>query len=143
MSKPQKEIQMKEENLRNLHQLAISARKMAHAPYSQYKVGAALRLSNGKIYSGCNIENVSYGGTVCAERVAIFKALSENPNTKIDEICVATDSNPPWPPCGFCRQVIAEFAQPETKIHIADLRGIQKTFTLAELLPNAFTRLTP
>lgn len=117
---------------------AIEARKASYSPYSEYKVGAALKLSNGKVFSGCNIENASYGGTVCAERVAIWNALSQHPGTKIDEMVVVTDSKKAWPPCGFCRQVIAEFAHEKTKVHTANLKGIQSSFLFSELLPNSF-----
>jgi cytidine deaminase len=132
-----------------LFQLAKASRDRSHAPYSKCKIGAAVRMSNGEIYGGCNVENSSYGGTVCAERVAIQKAVSEgSPSGKdvrsplfIEEAVVVTDANPPWPPCGICRQVMMEFAKDASavKVHLADLRGIKTTLTLAELLPTAFT----
>lgn len=118
---------------------ALAAQKFSHSPYSRHKVGSALILDNGKIYSGTNIENASYGGTVCAERVAIWKAFSENKNCKITEIVVVSDAPEPWPPCGFCRQVLAEFANPETLIHVADSKSILQTYKFKELLPEAFT----
>jgi cytidine deaminase len=121
-----------------LHQAAIAASAFSHSPYSKYKIGSAVLLSNGKVYSGTNIENASYGGTVCAERVAIWKAVSENQNAKITEICVVSDSAKPWPPCGFCRQVMAEFSNPDTIIHVANLEKIHKSYKLKELLPEAF-----
>ena len=117
---------------------AIESREASHSPYSQYKVGAAVKLSNGQVFGGCNIENASYGGTVCAERVAIWKALSEHPGMTIHEILVVTDSEKAWPPCGFCRQVMAEFSLPQTKVHVANLKGIQSSFLFSELLPNSF-----
>lgn len=117
---------------------AISARKNSHSPYSKYKVGAALRLKSGEIFSGCNIENASYGGTVCAERVAIWKAVSELGAIEVAEIVVVTDAKEAWPPCGFCRQVLSEFANNKTVVHTAGLKGIQKTFKFSELLPEAF-----
>jgi cytidine deaminase len=102
-------------------------------------VGAAVRTESGKIYNGCNVENSSYGGTVCAERVAIQKAVSEEGALKIVEVLVVTDSTPPWPPCGLCRQVIGEFCEPKTPIHSTNLKGDIVSSTLDDLLPNAFT----
>lgn len=124
---------------RDLFQAAQKARELAYAPYSKYQVGAAVLMDNGKIYGGCNVENASYGGTNCAERTAIFKAISESPSRKIKEVLVITDADQPWPPCGICRQVIAEFATQDTPIYVANLKGIQKTFKLKDLLPEAFT----
>ena len=121
-----------------LYKKAVEARKNSYSPYSKYKVGSALRLSNGEVFSGCNIENASYGGTVCAERVAIWNALSQHAGQTIDEIVVVTDSDKAWPPCGFCRQVISEFAHADTKVHTANLKGIQHSFLFSELLPNSF-----
>ncbi len=123
----------------SLHQKACEARKGAYAPYSGYQIGAALRLSNDAVVSGGNMENASYGGTVCAERVAIWKGLHENPGTKIREIVVVSDAATPWPPCGMCRQVIAEFADAQTVVHVGDLTGIRMTYPFAELLPHAFS----
>jgi cytidine deaminase len=122
----------------NLKTQAIAAMQFSHSPYSQKKIGACVLLSNGKSYSGCNIENASYGGTVCAERVAIWKAFSENKGEHVTEIYVASDEATPWPPCGFCRQVLAEFSKPETLVHLVNLTGIEKTFQFQELLPEAF-----
>ena len=122
-----------------LHKFAVAGREKSYSPYSGFKVGAALRLTNQAVASGANIENASYGGTVCSERVAIWKALHENPGQKVEEMVVVTDAATAWPPCGFCRQVLAEFSKPETLIHVANLQGIQKTFRFDELLPLAFT----
>jgi cytidine deaminase len=129
----------------DIYKMALQARQQAYAPYSKYRIGAAVLTFDGKIFSGCNIENASYGGTVCAERVAIWKAVSElgfSRKTKIKEICVVSDSKKPWPPCGFCRQVMAEFCEAKTKIHIANLEGIHETYQFSELLPLAFTQDT-
>ena len=124
----------------NLNTMALEVLKYSHSPYSQKRIGAAVLLSNGKSYSGTNIENASYGGTVCAERVAIWKAYSENlAENKLTEIVVSSESENPWPPCGFCRQVMAEFGTPDTKITLINPAGATKSFTLAELLPEAFT----
>ena len=122
-----------------LFDLAKEVRLRAYSPYSQVKVGAALLLKNGQIFTGCNVENSSYGGTVCAERTAILKAVSETgPRIEITEIVVVTDASPAWPPCGLCRQVIAEFAAPHTLIHAINLQGDCRTTAFSDLLPQAF-----
>jgi len=124
----------------DLLKLAIQARENSYSPYSQKKVGASLLLKNGKYFGGTNIENVSFGGTVCAERVAIWKALSDFPGQRVTEIVVLTDQAEPWPPCGFCRQVISEFADPQLIVHLANLQGIQKTLSFSkDLFPLGFT----
>jgi cytidine deaminase len=128
---------------KELHELAVASRLKSHSPYSGHKVGAAIRLKSGRTFGGCNIENSSYGGTVCAERVAIWKAVSElGPSVEpiqIEEIVVVTDANPPWPPCGLCRQVISEFGTPQTRVTGTNLAGGAQSFTFGELLPHAFT----
>jgi cytidine deaminase len=121
---------------------AIKAMENSYSPYSKRQVGAAILLSNGKIYSGCNVENSSFGGTVCAERVAVWKAVSEEgPEVLITEVAVGTDASPPWSPCGFCRQVINEFAAVDCKIHLVNLQGEVRTLLHRELLPHGFDRL--
>lgn len=123
----------------DLKNLAREAMKFSHSPYSQKKIGASILLSNGKVYSGCNIENASYGGTVCAERVAIWKAFSENLATeKLVEIVVASNETSPWPPCGFCRQVMAEFCTPDTTIKLVNLQSVEVTYIFKDLFPEAF-----
>ncbi len=119
--------------------LALESRYFSHSPYSTKKIGAAIQLSNGAVYSGCNIENASYGGTVCAERVAIWKAYSENlkPIT-ITAVVVASDEKSPWPPCGFCRQVLAEFCTPETTVTLVNTEQKKTTLKFSELFPFAF-----
>lgn len=122
-----------------LKDLAIKAMEFSHSPYSTKRIGSAIRLSNGKIYSGCNIENASYGGTVCAERVAIFKAYSENKKPiYITHVAVASAEESPWPPCGFCRQVLAEFAKPETEVILTNTEQKEKVMIFKELFPFAF-----
>lgn len=122
-----------------LKESAIAAMQFSYSPYSTKKIGASVILSNGNIYSGCNIENASYGGTVCAERVAIWKAFSESKSTeKISEIYVASNEDQPWPPCGLCRQIISEFATNETKITLINLNNIEKVYKFSELFPHAF-----
>lgn len=120
-----------------LIQAAINARKNAYVPYSHFGVGAAL-LVDGKIYEGCNIENASFGLTNCAERTAIFKAVSEG-NNKIEAIAVVADTEGPVSPCGACRQVMAEFCDEHTKIYLTNLSGKTVELTIDQLLPGAFT----
>ena len=126
----------------SVKQKAILAMNHSYSPYSKRQVGSAIRLSNGKVYSGCNVENSSFGGTVCAERVAVWKAVSEEgPTTEIVEVVVATDASPPWSPCGLCRQVINEFASKDCAIHLVNKAGEVRSFTHRELLPHGFDRL--
>jgi cytidine deaminase len=122
---------------KKLFEAASRARENSHSPYSGLKVGAALRTSDGRIYSGCNVENSSYGGTICAERTAITKAISEQGKIQIAEILVVTDASPPWPPCGICRQVIAEFGAPV--VHSTNLRGEILSESFDAIFPRAFT----
>lgn len=126
--------------LTSLLKAAMEAQKQAHAPYSTKFIGASVLWTDGSITSGCNIENASYGATVCAERVAVWKGVSENRLLRIKEILVVSPSTPPWPPCGMCRQVISEFASPMTLIHWSSGEpSSTNTKTLAEMLPEAFT----
>jgi len=119
-----------------LRDLAQDASTRSHSPYSKAKVGSAVVTEDGKIYQGCNIENSSFGGTVCAERVAIWKAVSEG-HRKLKKIYVYTDAG--WPPCGMCLQVMTEFAGPDLEITFGDKAGNEKTKKLGELLTHAFT----
>ena len=114
---------------------AIEARKKAYAPYSNFKVGAALLGKSGTVYLGCNVENASFGLTCCAERTAIFKAVSEG-EKEFEAIAVATSNG--VTPCGACRQVLIEFA-PDLKIYITNDSGRITTTSIKKLLPNAFT----
>ncbi len=121
--------------------LAIDTMKMAYVPYSGYTVGAALLTSTGKVFTGCNIENASFTPTVCAERTAIFKAVSEG-ERKFEMIAVAGGKggvvNGEFPPCGVCRQVMAEFCSPEFPVLFVVGDGKYTEHTLGEILPNAF-----
>ena len=120
---------------------AVRARDYAYAPYSRFKVGAALVTKSGKVYTGCNIESASYTPTCCAERTAIFKAVSEG-ETEFAAIAIVgggENLSPICAPCGVCRQVIAEFCESDMPIYLGTPENIRKT-TLAELLPYSFTR---
>jgi cytidine deaminase len=121
-----------------LFQKALLVQKNAHAPYSGYHVASSVLMDDGKIYTGVNVENASYGGTVCAERTAIFKAISEGAK-KIKAILVLIDQKDPWPPCGFCLQVISEFAEADTPVILANNNKEMKNVTLKDLLPMAFS----
>jgi cytidine deaminase len=116
--------------------LAIEARERAQAPYSGFRVGAALKTRSGEIVTGCNIENASYGLSMCAERVAVFKAVSEG-LTEFDAIAVAADSKRLTPPCGPCRQILWEYCG-DIAVQLVDLRGHRRTLRLSELLPMPF-----
>jgi len=120
----------------NLRDKAIDASTRSHSPYSKAKVGSAVETTDGQVYQGCNIENASFGGTVCAERVAIWKAVSEG-HQKMKRIYVYTVDG--WPPCGMCLQVMTEFADGDLEITIGDNKGKETTKKLKELLTHAFT----
>jgi cytidine deaminase len=115
---------------------ARAAREFAVAPYSSFRVGAALRAKDGRVITGCNIENASYGLTICAERVAIFKALSEGIR-EFDAIAVVADTPHPTPPCGACRQIIWEFCG-DVPVVLANLETIVDEHRMGELLPWPF-----
>lgn len=117
---------------------AIAASKQAHVPYSHFHVGAALLTIDGKIYRGCNIENASYGLTNCAERTAIFKAVSEG-DKQFSAIAVVGDTDGPISPCGACRQVLAEFCDDHTQIILANLKGDFVITNINEILPGYFS----
>ncbi|RSL34484.1 cytidine deaminase [Salibacterium salarium] len=116
---------------------AIEARSNAYVPYSRFAVGAALKTDNGEVFSGSNIENASYGLTNCAERTAVFKAVSEGKKT-LTSIAVAADTEEPVSPCGACRQVLSEFLPTDGKVILSNINGMVKEMTIAELLPGAF-----
>lgn len=120
-----------------LLQQSIDIRSKAYVPYSNFPVGAALLTKNGKVYLGCNIENAAFPVTCCAERVAIFKAISEG-ETEFDQLAVSADTERPVPPCGSCRQVMSEFFDKDTMIHATNLHGDVKSMTMEEILPFSF-----
>lgn len=119
-----------------LIQAAKDVREKAYAPYSNFKVGAALRTKAGKIYTGCNVENAVYGATACAERVAIWKAVSEG-EKEFSHIAIVADTEELTPPCGICRQVIWEVCGDIT-VTFSNLNGKNETLQMNELLPRAF-----
>ena len=127
---------MTELEIQKLMDCAIKARENAYSPYSYFAVGAALLCEDGTIYEGCNIENASYGLTNCAERTAIFKAVSEG-HIKFKALAVVADTEGPCAPCGACRQVMAEFKIP--LIIMGNLMGNIKIVTIEELLPFSFS----
>ncbi len=120
----------------SLRESAKKASESSHSPYSKARVGSAIQTTDGKIYPGCNIENASFGGTVCAERVAIWKAVSEG-HKSFSKIYVYTKDG--WPPCGMCLQVMTEFATPDLEITIGNETGKETTKKLKDFLPLAFT----
>ena len=119
-----------------LIEAAKQARENAHAPYSNFRVGAALRSSSGRIFGGCNVENATYGLTMCAERVAIFKAVSEG-ERGFSAIAVVTDTDVLTPPCGACRQLIWEFCG-DIPVSMANLKGKIEVVQMRELFPRPF-----
>ncbi len=120
----------------SLREAALGALENAHAPYSNFPVGAALRTRDGQVITGCNVENSAFGLAICAETLAMAYAVSQG-LTEFDEIAIATDDTEPTPPCGACRQVLNEFA-PNIKISSYTRDGKEAVWTLDELLPHAF-----
>ena len=119
-----------------LVEAARQVRRRAHAPFSHFKVGAALEDENGRIFSGCNVENATFGLTMCAERVAVFKAISEGA-AKLVRIAVVADTETLTPPCGACRQILWEFCG-DAELILANLTGKQETMTLKQIFPRPF-----
>jgi cytidine deaminase len=119
-----------------LRDAAFAAMENAYAPYSHFRVGAAVRAASGEIISGCNVENAAYGEALCAERVAVAAAVAQG-SKSFDEIAIASESDEPSPPCGSCRQTMSEFA-PDMIVTSYARNGKQATWRLSELLPEAF-----
>jgi cytidine deaminase len=119
-----------------LVEAALQVRENAHAPFSRFKVGAAVQDEAGRIFTGCNVENATYGLTVCAERVAIFKAISEGAR-KFQRVAVVADTDILTPPCGACRQILWEFCG-DVEVVLANLHGKSETLQLGALFPRAF-----
>ena len=122
----------------DLVQRAIAAQARAYAPYSKFHVGAAIRIS-GRVFEGANVENASYGLAICAERTAIFAAVTSGAR-ELEAVAVSTNSSPPSSPCGACRQVLLEFATDPTKVIVTAVNpaGEHRSWTLAELIPDGF-----
>lgn len=124
----------------NLVQLAIEASEKAYVPYSHFPIGAALRTKDGRVFTGCNIENASFGLSNCGERTAIFKAVSEG-YKEFSEIAIYGETEKPISPCGACRQVMAEFFEPSATVTLIAKDGQTVEMTVGELLPYSFTDL--
>jgi cytidine deaminase len=122
--------------MNKLLEAALVARNNAHAPFSKFKVGAAIEDENGRIFTGCNIENATYGLTICAERVAVFKAISEG-GRRFTQMAVAADTDVLTPPCGACRQILWEFCG-DIELTLVNLQGKTETMRLKELFPRPF-----
>ncbi len=124
-----------------MFEMAVAARKNAHCPYSKYQVGAAVKFKKSKqIFSGCNVENSSYGATICAERNAIISGVAAVGAQQIECLVLVTDNKDVVSPCAMCLQVISEFCDGHTEIHLANLKGIQKKVLFKELLPRPFEK---
>jgi cytidine deaminase len=121
---------------RELVAAALDARRQAYAPYSRFRVGAALRAAGGAVYIGCNVENASYGATVCAERNAVAAAVVAG-ERELEQLAIATGTSPAAPPCGLCRQVLGEFA-PRLRILLVNPQGEAERTRLDRLLPRGF-----
>ena len=122
----------------DLFEKARTVRENAHAPYSKFKVGTALRTVSGEEFIGCNVENSAYPQGTCAEAGAIAAMIAAG-EKEISEICIVADSPSPVSPCGGCRQKLAEFSTPSTIVHLASLKGILASHSLGELLPHSFS----
>ena len=122
----------------DLFDKARTVRENAHAPYSKFKVGAALRTVSGEEFIGCNVENSAYPQGTCAEAGAIAAMIAAG-EKEILEICIVADSPSPVSPCGGCRQKLAEFSQPSTQVNLANLHGVLESHTLEDLLPHSFS----
>lgn len=128
----------KQARLAPLARAAAAARRKAYAPYSRFLVGAAVR-AGGRVFTGCNVENASYGLTVCAERAAVAGAVAAGAR-RLDAVAVASGTSPATPPCGMCLQTLAEFAGPDLPVVLLGARGSREETTLGALLPHAFTK---
>jgi cytidine deaminase len=124
-------------DLEDLFAAARAARASAYAPFSGYAVGAAVRTADGRIFAGCNVENRSFGLTLCAERAAVAAAVAAGAR-ELRAVAIVTDDDPPAAPCGSCREVLAEFGDDGLPVHLEGRGGARRTLTLGELLPHRF-----
>ncbi len=120
-----------------LVEIAIAARERAYAPFSSFKVGSAVAMDDGSVHAGCNVENRSFGATICAERVAVTSAIAHGAS-RLEAVVVVTDTDPPAPPCGLCLEVLTEFGRPELPILMVGSRGAREETTLGALHPHPF-----
>jgi cytidine deaminase len=127
---------MQDNTIQDLIKQAIEARSFAHAPYSHFRVGAAILAADGTVFKGCNVENSSYSVTCCAERVALFSAVAQG-RTSFKAIAIVADDEL-IPPCGVCRQALADFA-PDLTVILASLKGTYRVMSMRDLLPEPFT----
>lgn len=130
------------QDVQTAYKKALEVREHAHAPYSQFLVGACFKVKNeNKFVTGCNVENASFGGTVCAERIGIFKWVSERKkNEELEFLVLVTDTeNPMATPCGMCLQVMSEFVGADFPLYVANLKKIQDPIPFKEFLPNTFS----
>jgi cytidine deaminase len=118
---------------------AVEARGRAYAPYSKFQVGAALWTEDGAIVPGCNVENASYGLSICAERNAVARMVAEG-RKRVAAVAIVVDTEQPCPPCGMCRQVLTEFASANVPVRSRTLKGAEEEHTVGELMPHAFDR---
>lgn len=131
------EKELNDVDLKNLVNESVIAKQMSYSPYSKFKVGASLETVDGVIYRGANIENVSYGGTVCAERTAILKAVSSG-HKKFKRIVITTEVSPPSPPCALCLQTMVEFCDDDFEVFLAQNDKVLEKYKLSELIPHPF-----
>ena len=120
---------------------AKRALENAYAPYSKFRVGAAILTESGNIYKGCNVENASFGAAICAERTAATSAIAAEGKVGFKEIAIASESEQPAPPCGICRQFLSEFTEPDVPVYLVSVSsGVVKEFTFGKLMPEMFTK---
>ncbi|MBP5553022.1 MAG: cytidine deaminase [Spirochaetales bacterium] len=120
---------------------AKRALENAYAPYSKFRVGAAILTESGNIYKGCNVENASFGAALCAERTAATSAIAAEGKVGFKEIAIASESEQPAPPCGICRQFLSEFTDPDVPVYLVSVSsGVVKEFTFGKLMPEMFTK---
>lgn len=130
-------------NIQEAYKVALAARANAHAPYSKFLVGSALKIEGvEELIPGCNVENASYGGTICAERGSVLSSVAKHGKRGFEYIVVVTDQEDPAVPCAFCLQVLSEFVKPDFPIYLGNLKGLTKKILFKELLPHPFTEFT-